>query len=118
VGTVAQFGNRQVPSIAHPNDLDPEVRKDAEQIPPPLPGAVVPSIGVALDREDPRNPHDIRMSKREKCVEVAPVESLDAPPVKLHVLLRHRPRSISLRSAAFHVKRDSRFSSKAEAVGY
>ena len=76
--------------VTHPNDLDPEVRKDTEQIPPPLPGAVVPSIGAALDCEDSRNPDDIRISQREKRLEVAPVERLDAPPVKLYVLLRHR----------------------------
>ena len=50
VGTVAQLGHCQVPGVAHPDDLDPELREDTEQILPPLPCAVVPSIGAALDR--------------------------------------------------------------------
>src|SRR6478735_8728653 len=92
---VTQLGNRQIPGVAHPDDLDREVRKDAEQVVPPLPGAVVPSIGLPLDREHTRDPDDVRMGQREKGVEVAPVERLYAPPVKLNVLFRHRPPSIS-----------------------
>jgi hypothetical protein len=38
----------------------------------------VPSIGAAFDREHSRNPHDLRISQREKPLEVAPVERLDA----------------------------------------
>jgi hypothetical protein len=90
VGLIAKLGDRQVPGVVHPDDLDPEVGEDAEQTVPPLPDAIVPFIGAALDGENARNPEHAWVSQCQERIQIASVESIYALAVALDVLLRHR----------------------------
>jgi hypothetical protein len=73
-----------------------------------------PLHGRKVGQEQPGG-HELelrwRVDDRYRALQVASVEGRQEPPEQLDVLLRHRPRSISPKSAAFHAKR--RFSSKA-----
>ena len=54
-------------------------------------------VGPAtLDRYEARVELQAGIAKREEGIEVASIEGVEGGPGKLHVLLRHRPRSISL----------------------
>jgi hypothetical protein len=50
------------------------------------------------------SPFDLRISEFEQLIEVPPVPGFVAQAHDLHVLLRHRPRSISPKGAALHAK--------------
>ena len=77
--------------------LDGEVRKDREIVRPEAPNPVVVAVGTALQFQIERGELDVWVREFEPSVKVSPVEGLDGSVVQNHVLLRHRPASISPR---------------------
>ena len=85
--------DRQVSKVAHFDDLDGEVGEDVEQVLPPAADSVVAVI-AALHGSRTRDDLHVIVRQRQRGVEVAPVEGVEGSVNQLHVLLRHRPRSI------------------------
>src|SRR3954464_9545967 len=87
--------DRALPEVAYLQDLDAEVGEDGEQVLPPTADPVVTSIvRIALRREGPGGELHVGVDHLEEGVEVPPVQGLVGGTGSLHVLLRHRPRSI------------------------
>jgi hypothetical protein len=79
--------------------LKPKVLKRLVQPLPEAPDFLRASTGLCgKDRRE--QPLDLGVKGLNGSVEIAPVVRLDALPHDLHVLRRHRPRSISLRGRA------------------
>ena len=80
-------------AIAHLDDLDLVIGPSVEPVLPPEPDSVMAAL-AALDGDDARRDLHVIVHQCEKRIEVSPVDGLDASVHKLHVLLRHRSRSI------------------------
>ena len=92
----------QIPDLADVVDLDIEVWKHIEELVPIPPDAVVAAVRRALGAQ--RRELYIRVVERSKGVEIALAQSVIGATDDLDVLLRHRPRSISRKGAAFRPK--------------
>src|SRR5262245_37362287 len=79
-------GFPEVTNVVNPDGAD----AGALQVFPGLPGSGMAAISL-YERE----PFDLRVERVDPRVEVVAVPSVHGPPEALHVLLRHRPRSIS-----------------------
>jgi hypothetical protein len=86
----------QVPKVANRENLDVPVGNDIEHVVPPAADSLVAAIAaLALHGTRARDDLHVIVHQCQKGVEVAPVEGVNRSVVEFHVLLRHRPRSIS-----------------------
>ena len=78
-------------------DLEMEFLKDFEELLDPLSRLGPPAVDVSKPNEGQGLPYDIWAEETQPGIHAAPIEGIDRFPRDLHVLLRHRPRSISRR---------------------
>ena len=91
----AKGGENEVAEVAHFQDVEAQVRKDSEQVFPPLADAVVtPVFGPADQLAEARRELHLGVDESEEGIQIALVERVVHEVAALHVLLRHRPRSI------------------------
>src|SRR5215216_5064654 len=87
-------GDDPIPAVHNLLQVDLDRLECLVLIRPPSSNPVV-TFDPTLDASQPRNPFHCWIQHGDYPVEVVTVDGVDALPVKLHVLLRHRPRSIS-----------------------
>jgi hypothetical protein len=92
---LAQERERHVSKVVRLDNLGGEAGKDTEQVfQPPADSVVAVIVIAALQRSRAWDDLHIIVRECHKGVEVAPVEGVNGSADKVHVLLRHRPRSI------------------------
>jgi ketosteroid isomerase-like protein len=86
--------HREIPKVAHFQGLRMPVGKDVIQVLVPAEKSLVAAIPTLFNRGQAREDLHVLVRQCQKGVEVAPVERVDGSVSQLHVLPRHRPRSI------------------------
>ena len=100
----AQGGDHHISVIVDINDVDVVVGKGIEPALPPSADSGM-AMQAPLQGNDARNGFHVVVHEGEEGVKVAPVDGFDSATGELDVLLRHRPRSITRKGAAFRPKR-------------
>jgi hypothetical protein len=87
VAVAPEESDHEVAGVARVQDLGTEVRKDREQVSPPVADAGVAVVGVNLQRLELRDRFHLGVLEREEGVEITPVERVKGAMGPLHVLL-------------------------------